>query len=240
VIEVKDIPLPGWIHTAEKRWKHQFNKLHLFQWVQYDRVVFIDADHMLTGPIDDMFYDESDSVAPSKTDYSKIRPGEPQLPGQYVFLARPDYGYMGRESHPLPADAGEASDYLNAGFWLAAPSMQLFDYMIAIMQKKGVFKPRSMEQNLFNYVFRRCDNFINDGERRCPEGDRTGPMAWTEMDFKWASTYPTERDMDAGVRALHDKFWNRDEDDPLRMMWDGLRMEMEGTMGKSIAGRPEQ
>ena len=54
VVLVEDIPLRWWIKTGVTRWKDQFTKLRLFQMVEYDRVLFLDADSLVT-PIDGIF-----------------------------------------------------------------------------------------------------------------------------------------------------------------------------------------
>ena len=47
VVEAEDIPLRSWIRTDVTRWKDQFTKLRLFEMIEYDRILFIDADTLI-------------------------------------------------------------------------------------------------------------------------------------------------------------------------------------------------
>ncbi|KAF3281615.1 hypothetical protein TWF970_002171 [Orbilia oligospora] len=57
VIFAEDVPLPFWVKTGVTRWKDQFTKLRLFELVEYERIVFIDADTLLTRNMDGIFED---------------------------------------------------------------------------------------------------------------------------------------------------------------------------------------
>jgi alpha-N-acetylglucosamine transferase len=55
VVPVEDVPLKWWTRTRVAEWKDQFTKLRILQMVQYDRILYIDADTFLTRPVDGIF-----------------------------------------------------------------------------------------------------------------------------------------------------------------------------------------
>jgi len=171
VVPVEDIPLRWWIKTTVSRWKDQFTKLRILQMTEYDRILFIDADGLITRPIDGIF-DEEIARVPAKTRFdllSKIKGDEAQMPAQYVFAARSDNQSNGRRKHPIPPIPTKG---FSAGFWLAAPSDELFNYLLSIMDHWMRFSPNGMEQSLLNYAFR-----------------RDGGMPWGELDYQWSATW---------------------------------------------------
>ncbi|KAL1961497.1 hypothetical protein VTN77DRAFT_1676 [Rasamsonia byssochlamydoides] len=208
VVLVEDVPLRWWIRTGVTRWKDQFTKLRLLEMTQYERVLFIDADTILTRPIDSIF-DEPQSMSPFNTLFDRreeIHWDEEQLPAQYVFAARSDNALAGERDHPFPP---EHRDIFSAGFWVAAPSHELFRYLLSVMRHYRRFDPTTMEQSLLNYAFR-----------------KRGPMPWQELDYRWSATWPNVRDLEGGVATLHEKFWRAGPDE-LRQLWWELKEEME-------------
>lgn len=190
VVEAEDVPLSWWIRTGVTRWKDQFTKLRLLEMTEYDRILFIDADTLVTKPLDDIF-DEPGVRAPPKTMFDErsreVRRDEAELPANYVFAARSDNQFLGERAHSYPP--GHTS-FFTAGFWVAAPSRELYHYLVSVMSHWRRFDPHTMEQSLLNYAFR-----------------PGGAMPWTELDAKWSATWPNEADHEAGVASLHEKFW---------------------------------
>lgn len=187
VIEAKDIPLPWWVKTGVTRWKDQFLKLRLFEMTEYDRILFIDADTLLRGKVDDIFQ-ELEVTTPAPTLHRHHRQkDEAQLPSQYMFAARSDNQLTGERDHPFPP---LNTNVFSAGFWVAAPSHELFEHLMSVMGHYGRFDPHTMEQSLLNYVFR-----------------RGGPMPWRELNYKWSATWPSSKDLEGKVVSLHEKFW---------------------------------
>ncbi|KAH7369418.1 nucleotide-diphospho-sugar transferase [Plectosphaerella cucumerina] len=190
VVEAEDVPLSWWIGTGVTRWKDQFTKLRLLEMTQFDRILFIDADTLLTRSLDGVF--EEPSVRdPSRTMFEErprqVRWDEARLPASYVFAARSDNQLLGERAHVFPPGH---TDVFTAGFWVAAPSRELYRYLMSVMSHWRRFDPHTMEQSLLNYAFRRA-----------------GAMPWTELDASWSATWPNEGDLAAGVATLHEKFW---------------------------------
>lgn len=205
---VADVPLPRWVSTGVTRWKDQFTKLRIFEMVEYERVLFIDADTLIMAPMDGIFNELMIQV-PMTTLFGGTRGlkgDEKPLPSNYTFAARSDNAFSGERDHPYPPPPTEN---FSAGFWLGAPSLEMFDYLLSITRHWRRFDPHTMEQSLLNYAFR-----------------RSGPMPWYDLNPEWSATWPNMRDMDGGVRSLHEK-WDRRGPDVLQDRWHRKRREME-------------
>lgn len=211
VIEAKDIPLSWWVSTGVTRWKDQFLKLRLFEMTQYDRLLFVDADTLVRGKLDGIF-NELEVQKPAQTLSHRIRRAdEAPLPSQYMFAARSDNQLTGERRHPFPPLNTEV---FSAGFWIAAPSQELFDYFMSILKHYRRFDPHTMEQSLLNYAFR-----------------RDGPMPWREMHYKWSATWPNSEDVKGQVVTLHEKFWKTGPQD-LRKLWREQKGNMQRYFSK--------
>lgn len=231
VVEIEDLPLRWWIRTGVTRWKDQFTKLRLLQLTQYSRVLFLDADTLLLSPLDDIFNSDA-SRNPSQTNFTYRKGDEADLPAEYVFMASSDHQFTGERDHPVPPDPAKTTGSFSAGFWLAAPSQEVFEYLLSVMGHYRRFDPHTMEQSLLNYAFRRCDvsQKARESSSECPENAKPGPMPWKELDWKWSSTWPSSRDVENGVVSLHEKLWKTGPQ-PLRDLWGKWRSEMEATLG---------
>ncbi|GAB0135459.1 hypothetical protein EsDP_00003796 [Epichloe bromicola] len=206
VIQAQPIPLRWWVRTGVTRWKDQFLKLRLLEQTQYKRLLFIDADTLLTSRVDALLA-EPEVALPAPTLHGRSRPDEiPLLPAQYVFAARSNNQFTGERGHPFPP---LNADLFSAGFWAAAPSAELFAYLLSVMDHYRRFDPHTMEQSLLNYAFR-----------------RGGPMPWRELHYRWSATWPSGRDLAGGVVSLHDKFWKTGPEE-LQALWARRRDEME-------------
>jgi alpha-N-acetylglucosamine transferase len=208
VVVVEDVPIQWWVRTSVSRWKDQFTKLRIFEMVEYDRILFIDADSLLTRPVDGIF-DENIIHRPTPANFfrtSEIRRDEAPVPAQYVFAARSDNAPYGEGAHPFPPV--EIEKFI-AGFWLAAPSKELFRYLMSVMEHWRRFNPKEMEQSLLNYAFR-----------------RKGPMPWREVDYRWSANWPNEKDLEGGVTVLHEKLWKQGHPD-LMKLWTRWKERME-------------
>ncbi|KAH8697888.1 nucleotide-diphospho-sugar transferase [Talaromyces proteolyticus] len=209
VVRAQDIPLTRWTSTGATHWKNQFNKLRLLEMTQYDRVLFLDADTILTRPIDGIFNEPESQVAATSLLVERpkqIRWDEGQPPAEYVFAARSDSSISGQRDHPFPP---ERTDEFGAGFWLAAPSEELYQYFLNVMSHYHRFDPTAIDRSLLNYAFR-----------------RDGTMPWQELNYTWSATWPNSHDVEGGVVSLHEKFWREGPDD-LKARWLALKKKME-------------
>ncbi|MCJ1308332.1 hypothetical protein MMC25_001985 [Agyrium rufum] len=205
---IADVPLPHWISTGVTRWKDQFTKLRIFEMVQYERVLFIDADTLIVKPIDGIFDEPiiQTPMTPLLHRTLELKVDEKPLPSNYSFAARSDNAFSGERDHPFPPPPTES---FSAGFWLAAPSKEMSEYLMSVMGNWRRFNPHTMEQSLLNYAFR-----------------RGGVMPWYELGWEWSATWPNLRDLEGGVRSLHEK-WDRTGPEELREKWRKVKIEME-------------
>lgn len=208
VVDVKNVPLNWWIYSGVQRWKEQFTKLRLFEMTQYERVLFIDADTMLTSRIDAIFDEpEIKTLTPTLFDRTKeIKRDESDLPQQWLFVAPSDNEYTGERQHPVPHLQTQS---FSAGFWVIRPDKEIYKHLLSVMAHFRRFDPFTMEQSLLNYVYR-----------------REGPMPWRNLNWKWCATWPNESDEDMGVVSLHEKWWKTGPE-RLQNRWKGVKEEME-------------
>jgi len=214
VAEVKDVALGSWVKVQVDRWKEQFTKLRVFQMTQYKRVLYIDADTLITKPMDDIFAEpEVKTLAPTLLHRKdQIKDDESELPKEWFFAARSDNAFLGERDHPVPP---LQTNVLTAGFFMAAPDQKLFDHFLSVIKHEGRFDSWSMEQSMFNYVFR-----------------RDGAMPWRELNWRWSATWPSEKDLEMGVHSLHEKFWVTGPQ-KLVDMWKARKDEMLKFYGES-------
>lgn len=208
VIEPEDVILPSWIPTERELWKSHFTKLRAFQMTEYERIVMLEANHVLTRPLDDLFDDPAASI-PQNTTISKegAQDDLEGLPEQYSFAARTSNEWNGNREHPVPPKSG---DSLSASFWVAAPSFTLHDYLASLLSQHRRFNVQRAEHDLFNHAFR-----------------RDGPMPWRELNYTWATNWSNEADFNASIAAIHDRFWLGISPRKLQDLWLKLKDEME-------------
>jgi len=183
-------------------------KLRLFQLTEYQKICFIDADTLVTAPLDGVFTDEATLTQATLGDPTKILEDEGALPRTYMFATHADYfGY----DHPYPPSPDLT--YLNCGFFVFTPSTTLFNYYISLLGVPGKFDPGFPEQNLLNYAHR-----------------RDGNMPWKLLWYGWNVNWPTSRDWRGGARSFHAKYWDGDpsHDPVMKAIWREQRSEMEG------------
>ncbi|KAL5627260.1 hypothetical protein BROUX41_003413 [Berkeleyomyces rouxiae] len=236
VVEAADLPAAAALNTGDPRWAHVTSKLRLFEWVHYARVLFLDADTLLRGPVHDLFY-TPEAVYPRRTNHARASKGQAPMPAEFVFVARPDLAYLDDLDRSLPDDPVHTAAYFNAGFWLAAPDKQMFDFLVGLIaMSPRPFNANMPEQNLLNYAFRHCDYF-QDQYLHCKTGSPLGPMPWSKADSLWSSNRPGLKDYAFGVRALHYKGWEMPVNWPLRTLWDEVRNQTMAKLGEPTAAK---
>ncbi|KAK5123881.1 hypothetical protein LTR85_002077 [Meristemomyces frigidus] len=197
-----------WVIPGTDRWRDVMSKLRLFQLTEYSKILFIDADTLVTKPLDGVFYDEATLTQATLTNPEQIKDDESALPRTYMFSTHGDFwGY----DHPYPPETD--LNYLNCGFFVFTPSKVLFNYYLSLLKLPGRFDPGFPEQNLLNYAHR-----------------RDGNMPWKPLWYGWNVNWPTEKDWRGGARSFHAKYWDGDpsHDPVLKAIWWRQRAEMEG------------
>lgn len=199
-----------WITTDYPAWRDVLTKLRLWELTQFERVCFLDGDTILTGPLDDVFDDPAVHLHHTGTDNKAIKSDEAPLPRNYSFAGVPESKPIHKypptdENHDYPN-----INYLNSGFFVYKPSLDVENYYISLMNIPDRFNPELPEQNLFNYAHR-----------------REGNMPWTQLANTWNIHYPSIEDLNGGVRTLHEKWW-APVNEGLRPYLESWRWRMEG------------
>ncbi|PVH98459.1 glycosyltransferase family 8 protein, partial [Periconia macrospinosa] len=199
-----------WLHDTrhEMRWDDLMGKLRVWQMVEYSRVLLLDGDIILLEPLDDVFDDPGAQFR--RTDRSE----PPLLPDEYVLGGTHETIGPNHVFPPTFENNGlQKYGYFNAGFFLLAPNLQLFEYYMRLMNTKDGFDAEFMEQNLLNRIH-----------------SWQGPLPWTLIDVKWNMVAVNDGDLDAGVKSMHQK-WFKDPTSGSRRVRDiGMRArwEMQG------------
>lgn len=208
VVEVDKIEDPTWLHTR-KQWEGVMTKLRVFEQIQYDKLLFVDADMLIVRRMDDIFEDAGtiiQTVDPTIT----TEPDEASLPSSYMLSAQAQQKHR---LHPYPPPATD--DWFCSGFFVFAPSLAIFDYYMSIMNLPNRFDPLYPDQNLLNYAHR-----------------WDGPMPWTKFNYTWTSTFPTIKEYEMGAASLHEKYWLEEfrvqeyGQDRLGKMWLAAKADM--------------
>lgn len=125
-----------WVTPGDSRWADVLTKLRLFELTQYQKLCFIDADHLITASLDGVFFDEATLTQPTLTNGAEIKDDEGALPRTYMFATHADlFGY----NHPYPPEADLS--YLNCGFFVFTPSLVLFNFYVSLLKLNGRFDP---------------------------------------------------------------------------------------------------
>lgn len=180
------IPVPhvtaDWIRVPLPTWEEVMDKLYLWSYDTYDKILFIDADVFLVESLNGIFEDDAASEFPTKRE---LTPPEHlgALPGSYVFAGIVDGG-SGSRKNPMSVN------YLNSGFFLIKPDPKIFRHLIKHINTPDSFSTSMPEQNLFNDIFR-----------------VDGPMPWQHMDPTWDTSCPEPDNIKAGWKTIHSKLW---------------------------------
>ncbi|KAL9638911.1 MAG: hypothetical protein Q9164_001252 [Protoblastenia rupestris] len=177
VIVVDAVPNPDWLSTngVKARWKDLMTKLRVFQLVQFEKILLLDSDQLIVKRMDGIFHDPGTMpIQPKEGKFAGRQ--EASLPQKYMLAAQAQQRDW---IHPYPP--APDNNYFGAGFFMALPSHEIFDYYNSVLQIKGLFDPDMMEQNLLNYAHR-----------------RDGPMPWTDVYYTWTTTFPTISDYNSG------------------------------------------
>jgi alpha-N-acetylglucosamine transferase len=205
----------NWITPGAPRWQDVMAKLRVFEFEDFDRILFLDADTFLFKPLDGVF---KERVAhPRRTLHkTKFKADEGPLPDEYVFATTSEVTHVIHDYPPVPMS------YFNAGFFLLAPSNKLLKYYKSLFRLKGRFDTTYPEQNLLNYAHR-----------------QDGNMPWGRLHHGWNIVLPNIDDVKAGVASVHAKLWT--EGDPLKpipkelqQIWQKKYKEMEEHYKKKI------
>ncbi|KAF2090459.1 glycosyltransferase family 8 protein, partial [Saccharata proteae CBS 121410] len=153
-------------------------KLRLWQMGQYERVCFLDPDHLVLGSLDGVFEDPAASMHKTRGDKFGVHSDEATLPASYSFAAQGD----------------DKADSFSAGFFVTKPSLEMLSYYSSLLAAhiRGRFDntQASPEQGLLNYAHR-----------------AKGNMPWQKLRGQWSVSGGGKRDWERGAVAFHERFW---------------------------------
>jgi alpha-N-acetylglucosamine transferase len=111
-----------------------FTKLRIFEMTQFDRILFLDADTVVTDNVDHLLYEERPySVVPSLVHMDECT-GRADADRQFVFDYK-DRLYC--QSHALePYHDVAHIAYSNTGVLVIEPSLRVFDELIALLARE--------------------------------------------------------------------------------------------------------
>lgn len=200
----------GWIEdgAGDAAWKDLLAKLRAWEQLQYKRILFLDGDMIINKRMDGIF-DEHESKLKAPVEGPDTQDFEAQLSEPYLLATMPETAPF--HNH-LPFEDGDFKDleYFNAGFFMLAPSMEMFDYYQRYLDEDHCFDPIYVEQNLLNYAHR-----------------RNGSAPWQHLSIDWNVRFPQLEDLEKGAVSFHDKFWNAQMDGRLQPYYNSLRWRME-------------
>ncbi|KAF1989925.1 glycosyltransferase family 8 protein [Aulographum hederae CBS 113979] len=204
-------PKTDWAHPGSERFQDQFTKLRLFELEEYDRIMYLDSDMLITKPLDGI-WNEPAATKIYKSNKTLASSDESALPDSYMITG------VGETFGVDHTDLQESPDMLNGGFFMLRPDKALFKHYVSILNIPNRFESGLMEQSLLNYAHR-----------------ADGPMPFSHFPTKkWNVNWPTVLDYDEHVPTLHDKFWEGTEGGgdwrsrELVDLWWRVRGRMEG------------
>ncbi|CAE7030192.1 hypothetical protein CFE70_004081 [Pyrenophora teres f. teres 0-1] len=176
----------SWIHPEKHRWDDVMTKMRVWEMTQYDRILMLDGDSMLIRSLDGVFDDPGAQLMSTKPS------DEPGLPSTYLLASLSEVWDSSHSFPPGPTTGLKEIGYMNAGFFILAPSLAAFEYYKSLMNTPGSFDPKYPEQNLINHAHR-----------------WDGPMPWREVSYTWNIRCPKDEDFDAGLASVHEKWWKQ-------------------------------
>lgn len=211
VIEVEEVHTENeWVVPEMPQWVDLMTKLRGWQLTQYKKVLFLDGDMILARPLDEVFTDPGATFAWSN-DTAESPDDEAPVPPEYLLATIPETNPNHEYPPNVENDDFKDPNYFNAGFFLFAPSQQMYDYYYSILSIENRFNMKYAEQNLLNYAHR-----------------RGGKVPWRNLDLKWNVRFPNKKDWEKGVHSLHDKWWKPHMDKSLQPLYTRNRWSMEG------------
>lgn len=124
-----------WINPGGKqvRWRDQLTKLHAWELVQYERILYIDGDMILMRCMDGIFdADQTNNTAvATRNDTAQIHADEAPMPEEYLIASMPETWWEYYSYPPNHSDITMGTDYINGGFILFKPDPVMFEYYLS-------------------------------------------------------------------------------------------------------------
>ncbi|KAF2729608.1 nucleotide-diphospho-sugar transferase, partial [Polyplosphaeria fusca] len=187
-----------WIKAEQHRWDDVMTKMRVWEMTQYDRILMLDGDSMLRSSLDGVFDDPGAQLQRTKPAHNTNHTALTNLttlapyPETYMLASLTE---VWDSTHSFPPGEGtglKKIGYMNAGFFILAPSKPAYEFYLSLINSPGSFDPRYPEQNLMNFAHH-----------------WSGPMPWREIAYTWNIRCPTENDFKNGLVSMHEKWWTQ-------------------------------
>ncbi|KAG9193557.1 hypothetical protein G6011_03592 [Alternaria panax] len=166
------------VSRMQNRWKDLFAKLHMWKEVEFERILFLDADAFPLTNIDEMFeLAPVQECVPENLHLDDFLPDGP-ICEPYVFAGVPQDGF--NATHPN----------INVGSMVFTPSLRMHARLLQNYAKTDMYDCAMAEQAFLNWQFG-------------PESAYPG----TRLDRQWDGFFPTEGDGDGRLKVVHEKIW---------------------------------
>jgi alpha-N-acetylglucosamine transferase len=204
-----------WAKAEDPRWDDVMTKLRVWEMTQYSRILVMDGDSMLVRPLDGVFDDPGTQIQKTRNfdNYTALEGIKP-LPPTYLLASLSEVWDSTHEFPPTHGTGLKKEGYMNAGFFLLAPSIPAFEHYASFLEIPNSFDPKYPEQNLLNQVHK-----------------WDGPMPWTEVSYTWNIRCPSDIDIEKGLVSLHEKWWSHPylyNNDKTKAWMLSRRWEMKG------------
>jgi alpha-N-acetylglucosamine transferase len=193
----------------------QVTMLHLFELTQFDRILYLNSETLLTRSLDAIWL-EAEATALMLTKESTIRSEaiKAPIPKEY-FIAGVHKGNA-RAFQDDEFSSTRPTSFFGSGFLLLKPCAILSKYYEAIMDSPDSFFNTPPERGILNYAHRQA-----------------GIMPWLPLRIgNWSSDEPSLFDIQYGTTTLHARFWESHNaswiDPELVKMWWRVQGQMEG------------
>ncbi|GAQ88767.1 galactinol synthase [Klebsormidium nitens] len=151
VREVARVAPPGGgcgFEFAREYYAVNFSKLRIWQFDDFDKLVYLDADMLLFQNVDELFNSPPGTLSAVMDCFCAATPA---IWHQSVPRYRPGYCQQVPDRLPWPRDAPKPAPYFNAGMLVFQPSCAVFDDML---RKLAEWPPTPMaEQDFLNRYF---------------------------------------------------------------------------------------
>lgn len=132
-----------WVHAAEEPWNDVMTKLRVWEMTQYSRILVLDG----------VFNDLGAQIRTTK-EMSSYKPldGEAPLPKTYLLASLSEVWDSTHQFPPKKGTGLKTIGYMNAGFFLLAPSIDSLNHYKSYLEIPDSLDPKYPEQNLLNKI----------------------------------------------------------------------------------------
>lgn len=135
-----------WVKAEDPRWDDVMTKLRVWEMTQYSRILVMDGDSMLVRPLDGIFDDPDTQIQTTQQidNYTAIK-GKAPLPPTYLLASLSEVWDSTHEFPPTDGTGLKKYGYMNAAFFMLAPSIPAFEHYRSFVEIPNSFDPEYPE-----------------------------------------------------------------------------------------------